>query len=614
MVTRSRFGVTPKREETVEGVAARQIPRRRTGAGVDVRTRQRQIRAAREELDRREREKQAQIEEQAQPQKVTIGNKSFSRSAVEAAVRHFNLKSQGKRSAELANNPEAQRAFAAIRQFGFSGLSAPQIRRSLSAGATASIEAKKRGFDSAEELLKVEAGFRQRGIIGKETPETEIKQEDTQQGVVQEIRPQAAGGSGVLPKKKQEKGINLFKLAGKPIVKASGFIAEKIEPLIPEGKIKENLYADVISTSEAEKAVGSIVVGALFEPVFATGTAQVGRQTSVVKKAVKKKIKKGDISAEDVGRVFEDVAKDPVKQREALTKFRDSLKTQLKQAKTIEQKKIILQKAQKIFQIGQEKGAFPIRLGTPPPRRTPVNIGNIKSERELTIAIDLLFPRGVPSTLKGAGTLTGISGIGKQIEDTTIKPIERTRDLQIFTPLTVPSIKIKSSTESKVSQTSKSQQRTLQIPRLSQPSAQVPRTISPQVSTRFPLSISTPKIPKPKVPKTPIVLPSLFFGKAKTPKKKSSTIIQIKRGGRFTTVGRTTTLGQGISLGATRTGRDIAATFRVIPEGRISGRGFTPKGFKKKRRQPFTFVERKEFRLDTPSEISTIQKARRKKR
>ena len=94
---------------------------------------------------------------QPQPSNIKIGPKEFSQQAVQAALRHIQRKSAGKRSAELYND-EAKRAVDYIRQYGIGDISGAQIRRDMSRGAELKITAKEAGFDNVEEFSSV-SGF-----------------------------------------------------------------------------------------------------------------------------------------------------------------------------------------------------------------------------------------------------------------------------------------------------------------------------------------------------------------------------------------------------------------------------------------------------------------------
>lgn len=144
----------------------------------------------------------------------------------------------------------------------------------------------------------------------------------------------------------------------------------------------------------------------------------------------------------------------------------------------------------------------------------------------------------------------------------------------------------------------------------------VPTTIKTPTTRppSFPPTIKSPPItPTTKPPKIP-KLPT----RKKTPERRDrgSVLVEVKRAGKFRTIGRRATLQQGFNLGALRTGQTLARTFRLKGErGSLTGGiGQIPKEFRRKKKKRLTFVEKAQFALSTPGEILEIQTARKKKR
>jgi len=86
--------------------------------------------------------------------------------------------------------------------------------------------------------------------------------------------------------------------------------------------------------------------------------------------------------------------------------------------------------------------------------------------------------------------------------------------------------------------------------------------------------------------------------------------VQVRRKGKFKTIGAGLTLGKAISVGQERVGTTLAATFRLIPQikGRVDTGIRVPKGFKQK--PGLTFIETPSLRLSTGKEVREIQTAR----
>lgn len=139
-----------------------------------------------------------------------------------------------------------------------------------------------------------------------------------------------------------------------------------------------------------------------------------------------------------------------------------------------------------------------------------------------------------------------------------------------------------------------------------QPTRQVPRRPTP---SRRPTPRRRFRFPAPKVTEDPTPQPL----KRAAGKLVQAFEVQVKRGGVFRPVGEPLPFGKALKLGATRTEETLAATFRLVPKNGIIAEDvpFTlparfrrPKG---KAPQPFTFVERRQFRLSAPTERREIQ-------
>lgn len=116
------------------------------------------------------------------------------------------------------------------------------------------------------------------------------------------------------------------------------------------------------------------------------------------------------------------------------------------------------------------------------------------------------------------------------------------------------------------------------------------------------------------------IAPKPFLKSFKTPSQpkqpQQSFGVQVRKGGVFKTVGRRSTARGAFQLGAGIVGRTLAATFKIdAPRGiGALGLGARDPTIKRKKRERLTFVEIPSARLDTPSEVSLIQTAKRRKK
>jgi len=119
----------------------------------------------------------------------------------------------------------------------------------------------------------------------------------------------------------------------------------------------------------------------------------------------------------------------------------------------------------------------------------------------------------------------------------------------------------------------------------------------------------------------PVITPgtkkfSLFdFGKKIKQPKSSTFSTQVKRGGKFRTIGSGLGIRQAFSLGQQRVDQTLGATFRIRGGPTPKFTGFDlGKTLRRKRGKARTFVEKKEFRLSDIGEIGEIKRAKRRKR
>ena len=110
-----------------------------------------------------------------------------------------------------------------------------------------------------------------------------------------------------------------------------------------------------------------------------------------------------------------------------------------------------------------------------------------------------------------------------------------------------------------------------------------------------------------------IAIPAPFFFRPKptrkAPRAPGRFSVQVRRGGKFRTVGRGLTARQAFTLGRARVERTLAATFKIEGNG---VRYKTPKGFRKKvsKKEGTVFIEKRRRRLSTRGEVGEIQLAK----
>jgi len=91
--------------------------------------------------------------------------------------------------------------------------------------------------------------------------------------------------------------------------------------------------------------------------------------------------------------------------------------------------------------------------------------------------------------------------------------------------------------------------------------------------------------------------------------------VQVRRFGKFKPIGKGLTFAKAVEIGRVRTGRTLAATFKLTPEFGKTARGLrTPKGFRRKVTPTgVEFIELRKFRLSTRPETKEIQFFKRSK-
>jgi len=143
------------------------------------------------------------------------------------------------------------------------------------------------------------------------------------------------------------------------------------------------------------------------------------------------------------------------------------------------------------------------------------------------------------------------------------------------------------------------------------PSSPISSPTSPPTTT-----IISPRYSPPVPPRTPPKTPPILTFKTKPiTKQKGIFSVQVRRRGKFKTIGKGLGYRQAFQLGKERVGKTLGATFRIRG-------GPTPKGvgtllgptLRVKKGKPRTFVEKERFRLSSPFEISEITGARKKKK
>jgi hypothetical protein len=121
-----------------------------------------------------------------------------------------------------------------------------------------------------------------------------------------------------------------------------------------------------------------------------------------------------------------------------------------------------------------------------------------------------------------------------------------------------------------------------------------------------------PRLQRTSFPRN-IVTPSLLLNRQKPSKEFT---VQVFRKGQFETVGRATTQKRAIGLGKKVVGGNELRSFRVLQQGKPI-KVQEDKQIRKKKRDPFVFVERSKFAINTPGEVFAIpgaSKRQRKKR
>jgi len=189
-----------------------------------------------------------------------------------------------------------------------------------------------------------------------------------------------------------------------------------------------------------------------------------------------------------------------------------------------------------------------------------------------------------------------------------------------------PALKIRQETTQAADTKLRTLTQTIQTPRLSQRGLQSLKTAQLQRSdllqeTATTTNIIVPDItPRLEITETPIrirkiteKIPPFLFLKGKPKEKPETFITQVKRFGQFKTIGRTRTGQQAFKIGAERVGKTLAATFRIKGGKQKVFIPGIPRSIRRKKGKRLTFIEKKEFRLDTLGEIKEIKLAKLKK-
>jgi len=162
---------------------------------------------------------------------------------------------------------------------------------------------------------------------------------------------------------------------------------------------------------------------------------------------------------------------------------------------------------------------------------------------------------------------------------------------------------------------------TIQTPRLGQRRLQSIKTAQLQRTEQLQETATTTNIIVPNItPRLDITeltttkkLPPFLFLKGKARKIDSGEgdfITQVKRQGKFKTIGRAGTAAGAFAIGRERVGKTLAATFRIKGgKGKVFIPGI-PKSIRRKKGKRLTFIEKRQFRLDTPGEIKEIKSAK----
>jgi len=128
-------------------------------------------------------------------------------------------------------------------------------------------------------------------------------------------------------------------------------------------------------------------------------------------------------------------------------------------------------------------------------------------------------------------------------------------------------------------------------------------------------SVNRRIIPKPPI--KPIIKPFTSSRITRKQKPQDTFLVRVRERGKFKARGTRRTLSQAFSLGKRITDRELSATFNIKGLGRGLGLSQLKEGKKFKRKKVrgisgLTFIEQPKFRLDTPSEVSLIQSAKRR--
>jgi hypothetical protein len=86
--------------------------------------------------------------------------------------------------------------------------------------------------------------------------------------------------------------------------------------------------------------------------------------------------------------------------------------------------------------------------------------------------------------------------------------------------------------------------------------------------------------------------------------------VQVKRFGKFKSVGQGLTFKQAMSRGTDVTSKTLARTFRITGG---TGKAVTPFGFYQKKNKPLTFIEKSKYALSLPKEKYGIQSYKRRR-
>jgi len=230
-------------------------------------------------------------------------------------------------------------------------------------------------------------------------------------------------------------------------------------------------------------------------------------------------------------------------------------------------------------------------------------------------------------------SITPTATITKTIKTPSFKTsvIQEVKQVQIAKPITITKIKgMTIQTQGLVQgQLTQQKQKIAPMQKLSLETAQVPKNkiklasiinvaqAQPQKLRQLSI-LKTAQITRPRAtPIIPIASPKIPFIPSFRIRKPTSITsrggfgVAVRRFGTFKTIGTGLSLGKAVSIGAGRTRRTIARSFKIIsPKG--LGKIQTPKGFRIKREKGSTiFIERTSGAINTEGEIKTLALARR---